>query len=477
MGDINFLPNTSCDSSNKTAIQGCANGVPHLVLICDSECGVAPSVEYLNLATGVSSAIPPTGFQALSCDVIPNTPCITYLETETFFTVVGQTSFSLANIPSGDVRFSRNGSTISDLAATVSGSNVTYNPSQNNSESLLANDRIDITYVYDDCDQIVQGFTDCKGDVLSANTAIVTCAALSPTDFSIDGNGVITVIGAGVSIEGSDCITVTGTGTNIDPFVIGSTSCGSTETCATQFKDVVALPASNSVVINHNLDLSDPYAFLLTHYNMSSGAIANISITNVTANSFTIVNNSTTFALDYVVNVQRNEACDATSLNCNYQYIDAVNTTKTLTNGTVATVDSSTGVSFKTFQGITGWNLGDLEDNEKINTTFSNPIKKLRILIEAGERISGVYEKVKIFINGSPYAVQASEFTTPLNSGGSFSIIDAGLTLEPNSGSDDASCMVIIDVPAGINSVSLQNIVVSGSPNGVVARLEVKECI
>ena len=193
MGDINFLPNTSCDSSNKTAIQGCANGVPHLVLICDSECGVAPSVEYLNLATGVSSAIPPTGFQALSCDVIPNTPCITYLETETFFTVVGQTSFSLANIPSGDVRFSRNGSTISDLAATVSGSNVTYNPSQNNSESLLANDRIDITYVYDVCDQVVQGYTDCKGDALPANTALVTCAALDTNDFNIDPiTGVIT---------------------------------------------------------------------------------------------------------------------------------------------------------------------------------------------------------------------------------------------------------------------------------------------
>jgi hypothetical protein len=479
---IEFLPSTSaacCDTNSKSLIEGCAGGVSYIVMLCDSDCGLTTSLTYINMSTGSKSTTPPSDFVLGNCtDKTFQVACKPYMETESFIASAGQTTFTIANAASGDVRFSRNGSTLTDNAATVSGSTVTYVVSPNNNEPLLAGDRIDITYIYSICDQTVEPFVNCIGEEILNGAALVTCEELDPNDFTIDPvTGNIT-INSSVVIQGSDCITVEGSGTVLDPYIIGSTSCGSTESCPTQFKDVVLLPGSGSVVINHNLDLVDPYAFLLTHYNLNTGLIGNISITNVTANSFTIENNSATMAIDYVVNVQKNEPCDVDpELDCNYQYISAVNTTQTLANGTIATVSGSTGDDYKTFQGITGWNVGDLEDDEKITTTFSAPIKRVRFIIDTVERKDGQYEQVKLFINGAPYAIKASELISPINSGGKLNIIDGGFTLDPSVGADDASAVVVIDYPAGINSIAVQDIRVTGAPNGATVRLEVKECI
>jgi hypothetical protein len=124
--------------------------------------------------------------------IIPVTPCKSFYEKQTFTATAGQTTFTLLTAPSGDIHFSRNGSTLHDLAAAVSGTTVTYVPAQNNNEPLLANDRIDISYVY----------TICTG------TATV-----------VDGSE--TKVTAGTNT------TVTGTGTIADPYVVSATG-GST---------------------------------------------------------------------------------------------------------------------------------------------------------------------------------------------------------------------------------------------------------
>ena len=130
---------------------------------------------------------------------LANLVCTTYQETESFVATAGQTTFTLSNAPNGDVRLSRNGSTINDAAATVSGAVVTYVPSENNSDVLLASDRIDITYVYDICNtpSSVSAYVDCGGTAISNGAALVTCAALDPASFSVSGSGLISTIGSG----------------------------------------------------------------------------------------------------------------------------------------------------------------------------------------------------------------------------------------------------------------------------------------
>lgn len=61
----------------------------------------------------------------------------------------GQTSFTLTNTPlSGRVWMYINGTRISKNAYSVTGTTVTYVPSNNNSYALIVGDRIQFDYVY-----------------------------------------------------------------------------------------------------------------------------------------------------------------------------------------------------------------------------------------------------------------------------------------------------------------------------------------
>jgi len=199
MDKIDFLPNGSNCSPSKKIVEGCANGVSYMVIICDSDCGLTPALSYLNMSTGLVETAPPEEFVLGNCmDKTFKVGCIPYLETETFIPTAGQTTFTVTNPPNGDVRFSRNGSTISDLASTVSGSVVTYVPAENNGEELLVTDRIEISYVYSVCDVAVSPFVDCAGGEILNGAALVKCSALDPASFSVNSTtGIISVTGGG----------------------------------------------------------------------------------------------------------------------------------------------------------------------------------------------------------------------------------------------------------------------------------------
>jgi hypothetical protein len=250
----------------------------------------------------------------------------------------------------------------------------------------------------------------------------------------------------------------------------------SNNTCTQHYSDIVTIPSSGPVTINHNLDLADPNAFTITVYDQDTGTWLTPKITSTTSNSLELT--GTALTMNARINIQRNEPCGSGGSNkvCAYEYISAINSTQTLSDGTIATVSGSTGGTTKTFQGITGYNVGDLEDNEKITVDFSKTVTRIRLTLEAAERISGVYEQVKLFLNGAPYAVQASQMTTPVTAGGRFALIDGGFTLDPVSVADDASALIVIEPPSGITSFSVQDIRVSGAPNGVVARIEALVC-
>jgi hypothetical protein len=246
--------------------------------------------------------------------------------------------------------------------------------------------------------------------------------------------------------------------------------------CAMYYSDVVTIPAAGPVIVNHNFDLTNPSAFIITVFDEDTNTWLTPKISTLTANSLELT--GTTLSLNARVNIQRNEPCgsNGNAKVCAYEYINVINSTQTLSDGTVATVSGSTGGTLKTWQGITGYNVGDLEDNEKITIDFSKTVTRLRVTIDAAERISGVYEQLKLFLNGAPYAVQASQMTTPITAGGRFALIDGGFTLDPVSVADDASALIIIEPAGGITSFSVQDIRVSGTPNGAVVRVEALIC-
>lgn len=86
--------------------------------------------------------------------------CTSRYETETFTATTAQTSFVLSHTPIDDVHFARNGASLSDAAATVSGSTVTYVPAANGSWAMVAGDRVDISYSWLDCTAVAVGELD-----------------------------------------------------------------------------------------------------------------------------------------------------------------------------------------------------------------------------------------------------------------------------------------------------------------------------
>jgi hypothetical protein len=67
MEKIDFLPSGNCTPSKKI-VEGCANGMPYMVVICEnSECGSTPTLQYINMATGITESNAPEDFVLGSC--------------------------------------------------------------------------------------------------------------------------------------------------------------------------------------------------------------------------------------------------------------------------------------------------------------------------------------------------------------------------------------------------------------------------
>ena len=82
---------------------------------------------------------------------------ITKTVRETFTATAGQTSFALAFAPNGEVLFARNGAVLNEAAFSAVGTAGTYAPSGNDGFALLAGDRIDVYYTYEDTSASLAG--------------------------------------------------------------------------------------------------------------------------------------------------------------------------------------------------------------------------------------------------------------------------------------------------------------------------------
>lgn len=77
--------------------------------------------------------------------------CTTRQAHDTYTATAGQTAFTLSQTPSGDVVMARNGVTLATAAMSAVGTTATYDPAGNASIALLAGDRVDLHYVWEDC--------------------------------------------------------------------------------------------------------------------------------------------------------------------------------------------------------------------------------------------------------------------------------------------------------------------------------------
>ena len=132
-------PDATTTSFGKIQLAGDLGGVAGLPLV-------------LKLRTvPVSPTVPTTG-QLLQFDGTSWSPItigsVVRMETEEIAPTVGQTTFSMSNIPIGKVAFFINGVRVPKAAIAVSGTTITYTPSNNGGYTILSTDRIAFDYIY-----------------------------------------------------------------------------------------------------------------------------------------------------------------------------------------------------------------------------------------------------------------------------------------------------------------------------------------
>lgn len=175
------------------------------------------------------------------------------LATETLIAVAGQTGFTLANSPTGDVSFAVNGAVVSNLAATVVGTLVTYDPAENAGYILEDADAITVTYIYGTVD---------AGDLNSLSDVDV----ISPTNGSALIYNAVTgkwVVGAGIT----DPTALTNGASNVS---IPAAS-GNVNVSVSGVANIVTFTTDGANVIG-NLDVTD--TFTAVNANISGNIIA-----------------------------------------------------------------------------------------------------------------------------------------------------------------------------------------------------------
>jgi hypothetical protein len=205
------------------------------------------------------------------------------LATETFLSIAGQTGFTLAYSPTGDVSVSINGAVISNLAAQVAGTLLTYDPAENAGYVLEADDAITVTYIYGtvaagDLNSLsdVDVITPTNGSALVYNAVtgkwVVGAGITDPTSLtngasnvaipSASGNvsisvsgvaNILTITTAGGNVTGN--LDITNTLTAVNANISGNVVAGNILVPPNGTTDTFDLRVSNEAIITGNLNV------------------------------------------------------------------------------------------------------------------------------------------------------------------------------------------------------------------------------
>lgn len=127
-----------------------------------------------------------------------------------------------------------------------------------------------------------------------------------------------------------------------------------------------------------------------------------------------------------------------------------------------------------TFGGITGVWLGDgnVTENCQFNISPAVTGSTMNVAMTAHSCIGGSCEEARFFLNGAHYAVAPADLDNSTPTGGVPLIINGAgdIDMAPNT-DDGRGTITFHGAPASVNSININHVVLSGSPNGTIYRV------
>ncbi len=140
---------------------------------------------------------------------------------------------------------------------------------------------------------------------------------------------------------------------------------------------------------------------------------------------------------------------------------------------TVTTTGPGCGTSL-TFGGITGVWLGDTNVTENCQFNLSPAVtgNTISVAMTAHSCIGGNCEEARFSLNGAHYAVQPADLDNTTPTGGQPLIINGAGDIDMAPGTDDGRGTITFhSAPASVNSININHVILSGSPNGTIYRV------
>lgn len=169
--------------------------------------------------------------------------------------------------------------------------------------------------------------------------------------------------------------------------------------------------------------------------------------------------------------------CNESTAQCDSSYLSITTTTNQQTfSGLTVTLTSPTNAqSIQLLNGgIRGYFLGDENVSEAINFSFSQPVRKIKIICRALSAAYGSVEYFSLKVNGQHHKIQPNELVTPDPAFGERCFLQPnGSILGDTVGNGSGSFILTYENVQGIDNFQINDSILSLNPNGAVFDVQI----